>query len=168
MDTSSTSTLIGGALAIAGAVVSIYFTEWVKGRRLEKNLAWALHSEISSICAILRKRNYVSEFRSLAQDAQAGIENSRRNVKAAREYFLIYKSNASQIGLLKQPLPSRIVAFYVQGTAILEDIDALSSGFHDDKKLAELAEYFEELANLIYDLLRQGDELTQTISSEYS
>jgi hypothetical protein len=162
------STLIGGFLAILGGLISVYFTERIKGKKAERNLAWAFHGEIGSLCKIIRIREFPETFRKLAEDAKDGRDTGRRCIKADSEYFHVFKNSVTHIGILVHGLPEQIVSFYVQATAILEDLHSLSSGFHDDKPLDALVYYYEDIADLLQDLLKQGDEILHAIERKYS
>tara|TARA_R110001592_G_scaffold345725_2_gene637775 strand:+ start:684 stop:1205 length:522 start_codon:yes stop_codon:yes gene_type:complete len=162
------STIAGGLLAIAGGVSSTYFIEKWKNKRLETNLAWAFYGEVNSICQIVRKKEYVANFKECGEDLRNGKEVNRQAVKADNEYFHIFKTNASNIGMLSHSLPVKLVSFYAYGTSALEDISALSTGFHNDKSNEAIAEYFDSIGEMFYQLLSKGDEIVQIIEHRYS
>lgn len=162
------STALGGILGLAGGIGGSYYIEKWKNDRFSKNIAWAFYGEISSICELIRHREYVEFFKDLSNELNKGSEVNRKAMKADNEYFNIYKSNANNIGVLAPGLPEKIVSFYTYGTAVLEDIHSLSSGYHDDKSNESMSEYFEGISQMFYDILKRGDEIVQVIERQYS
>jgi len=162
------STALGGVIGLVGGIGGSYFIEKWKNDRFSKNIAWAFYSEISSICKLIRHRQYVESFREFSISLSKGEELNRKAMKADNEYFNIYKSNANHIGVLLPGLPEKIVSFYTHGTAVLEDIHSLSSGYHDDKSKESMSKYFASISNMFYEILKQGDEIVQAIERKYS
>jgi hypothetical protein len=148
--------LIGGLLAAGGGVTAQWVTHYLNDRRTRRAVAGAFAGEIGAICSIIRRRKYLEhaqQFLSLVQQSQQPL---RIMVMITQEYFTIYHSNSSAIGLLPAPLAMDIAKFYTQLKALMEEVRP------DTPMPADVATAIDRLTdqiNLLSETLRTGEGL---------
>jgi hypothetical protein len=77
-------------------------------------------------------------------------------VRVSKAYFPVTESSLENIGMLPADLPLLIPKFLTLAKAALEDIEAIDAGYWNDRESDELAESYEELAQVLEAALTAG------------
>jgi hypothetical protein len=168
LDSGSMQVLIGvvlGGLITAGSTL---FFEWYRDRRDSQRLAQAFRGEIKALQAIVEKRQYIEQLRNIIGFISAEGRSLNLVIRVRREYFRVYETNIDKIGLLKNPLPEQIAAFYVRANAILEDLNALDEGLWQDRPPEQQIKFYSELLALFEETMRDGSVIIEVIDEKYS
>src|SRR5664279_1382159 len=137
--------LIGGFLSIIGGIVSNYFLEYRKQSTESRRLAYAFHGEIQALLQIAEKRKYIQGISQIVEAMERFGQRQFVHIHVRREYLGVFKSNTSNIGLLKNPLPESITRFYVQSNSVLEDLESYRDGSWENFDLASLISSYKEI-----------------------
>lgn len=116
------SVLAGGAIGIIGGIAGPLCLEHNKRKAERSNLLSAIVSEIIALIEITERRKYVANLSALIAHSKATNTKPSFQFSVRRDPFPVYTANLSRIGILPEPLPSQIATFYLQSSAILEDI----------------------------------------------
>jgi len=153
-------------IALAGVVVgggvtflSQYLLQRTEQQHLARRVACGLAGEIGALLEIAERRHYVSALRDMAQSTQP----LRPSIRATRNYFKVFGANADKVGLLGGDLPERVAAFYVRGSAILEDFDAISAPEFVTWTLEEQRQYYTATADLLEETVALGKEAVERL-----
>lgn len=161
------SSFVGGIIAVSGNTILSAVHENRKNRFIARNLAGAISGEISNICHLFRVRDFLKETRRMVNEMEEDGFPRILRVKIAQNYFKVYEANLSQFGVLRKDLPNKIAKFYGICSAILEDINASYNGDYDEYPTAVMISLYGELNGLIKEVLALGDDIFQTIETEY-
>src|SRR5580704_441696 len=116
--------LFGAFLATAGG-----FWQVQHARNQErKSLKAALAAEIRAILSVIEQRHYVAGLEGFI----ASIDPQRNDlfqIRIARDYDVVFRSNCSKIGLLPPDIAERIVQFYFLISSAIEDIKLLADAY---------------------------------------
>jgi hypothetical protein len=113
--------LFGAFLATAGGFWQAQHAHNVE----RKSLRAAFAAEIRAILSIVERRDYIAGLeRFIASiDAQPNV---LFQVRIAKEYDIVFRSNCDKIGLLPAELAKRVVQFYYLISSAIEDIKLLA------------------------------------------
>jgi hypothetical protein len=166
------STALGGFLAVGGGLVSTWFHARVARDAESRQLAMALKGEISAIVEIATARDYAKALEAAIRYIEEKNEPFIIGVSVRREYDVVYRQNASRIGLLKGDLPTRVAVVYTKVSAILEDFVLLYEARHDparqqDFDVGYCLEIYRELHALIVSTLDQARDVICRIDRAY-
>lgn len=119
---SITSVLIGAAISLVTSLLTAYVTVTHSQRLKTRTLAAALSAEIRSILDLAETRDYLGGMDQLiATSESTGIPESFVLVMR-HNYFQVYQSNLSDIGMLPPDAAARVVQFYATCYSFLEDV----------------------------------------------
>ncbi|WP_413614738.1 hypothetical protein MRB56_12585 [Halomonas cupida] len=142
-------TVIPSVLGFFVASVSLAAMYFCEQYHKKKNLKAALLVELNSIASTIRFRGYVEHLR-----AQAGSnEYSCFRVNVPDDYFIIYKSNVGDIGLLDRDDAEEIVEIYHLLESVVMDVTKGGvlyeggSGYHE--ALVQCVQLLEKAFNKI-------------------
>ena len=109
--------LAGAATAIAAVLIPIC----VQRHQEKRSIRAALAGEVRAILAIVERRDYLAGLeRHIASiDAQ---HNNLFQVRIARDYDIVFRSNCDKIGLLPADLSESVVRFYYLVSSAVEDV----------------------------------------------
>lgn len=147
--------IIGGAIN----VVSTYCLEGRKQKAESRRLALAFQGEISALLGIIKRRRYVEICQAVIEEMERTQEKIPITVHVRREYFLVFKTNVGNIGLLECPLPQLIAQFYVQANSVLEDMESHRDGTMDEMDVTYLIEITKEMRALLEETVNVGEEI---------
>jgi hypothetical protein len=154
--------VIGGGLTILGDLAQ---EMWRDSRRAEQ-LSHAIAGEVGAIIEVVEKRQYVENIKAYAQLAHAGQAEFMR-VRVTKDYFPVTQSSLEHIGMLPAELPLLIPKFLTLANAALEDLEALAAGDWNECKVDELAESYDELAEVLEAALTAGRSLVIVVAMIY-
>src|SRR4030095_11837491 len=99
-----TATLIAAVVGFfSGASVALIQVQYQR-RQERKSLKAALAAEIRAILSIVERRDYIADLEKFI----ASIEpNKLYQVRIARDYDIVFRSNCNKIGLLRADLSER-------------------------------------------------------------
>lgn len=152
-------TLIGGLLTFLGGLIGNYFIQRSQRNAELNNLASAFYGEISSILAIVKRRNYVESMTYVLENVEADEAPEFTYYRGQNEKFRIYESNVSKIGLLPAPIPEKLISFYTLAEVIHDDLGNLNSFLSDKPAIDNIKDYLKDLISLIENLSETGKEL---------
>lgn len=152
-------------LAALVTLTAVFYKHYLDQREKKTQIAKAFKGEIEALCSILRLRQYSEHFDSIAKDLRNGEPIPQKTLKADLEYLHVYKANAQSIGLLKNDAPRIVASFYIYTTALLEDINAISTGYFDGKDPKNLADFYTEAAEVVRKVLKAGDEASEELNA---
>ncbi|MFI5180278.1 MAG: hypothetical protein ACHQPI_02680 [Thermoanaerobaculia bacterium] len=115
--------IVGGGISFLGSVVGSVLLRWYERQQQAKSLAGAFYGEIAGVVYAFGKGENVEFIKSLAA-AQGPVAF---HIGFRKDYFVIYPACAKDVGLLKDPLPRMIVAFYTQCFSLLDNLEAMKS-----------------------------------------
>lgn len=116
------ATLAGGVLGAGGAIASQWLAHYLNDGRTRRAIAGAFAGEIGAVCSIIRYRKYLEHAKQALEYVRQSQQPFRLKMIVKQEYFSIYHSNSSAIGLLPARLAMDIAKFYTQAKALLEDV----------------------------------------------
>ncbi|MGB3088282.1 MAG: hypothetical protein WBC53_11285 [Phycisphaerae bacterium] len=111
------SVLVGGLLVMA----THWLIYYLNNRRTRRATAGAFAGEIGAICSIMRHHRYLEDAQSLLEEVCRSGQPLRAVMYSTQEYFVIYHSNSSAIGLLPAPLALKVARFYTQVKSLMDD-----------------------------------------------
>lgn len=114
--------LVGGLLAGGGAIAAQWLTHHLNDRRTRRAIAGAFAGEIGAICSIIRRRKYLEGGQQLLEGIRRSQQPYRIVVCITQEYFSIYHSNSSAIGVLPASSAMNVAKFYTQVKSLMEDV----------------------------------------------
>jgi hypothetical protein len=113
--------LFGAFLATVGG-----FWQVQHARNQErKSLKAALAAEIRATLSIIKQRHYIAGLERFI----ASIDHQRNDlfqIRIARDYDVVFRSNSNKIGLLPPDIAERVVQFYFLISSAIEDIKLLA------------------------------------------
>lgn len=168
LDSDALAVLLGvvlGGLVTAGSTL---FFEWYKDSRDSRRLAQAFRGEIKALQTIVEKRRYIDLLREIVATISSTQQPENIVIRVRRDYFKVYNANVERIGLLKNPLPEQIAAFYVKCNSILDDLHALDDGLWHDKPPEQQIEFYSNLLDLFEETMRDATAIANTIDEKYS
>lgn len=160
--------LLGGILSIAGGLLSNLFIECRRAKSARRNLALAFAGEISAIVEIVNTRQYIPNLRNAITYMEETGEIYPLHISVNRDYFNVYVSNVSNIGILGGRLPRMIATFYTQGNSVLEDINSLSNDALGESDVSFHIEAYKELLKLFESTIVVGHKIVCEIEKTYS
>ena len=160
--------LIGGSLSIIGGFVSSYLLECRKQATESKRIALAFRGEIQALLKIAVSRKYVQGIEQIIEAMERSGQELFVHIHVRRDYFGVYKSNVSNIGLLKNRLPELVARFYVQSNSVLEDLESYRDGSWASADVMSLIDSHKELKALLVDTELLGTEIVKEIDKLYS
>ena len=160
--------LVGGVLAIIGGLVSNLFVEWRRNVVESKRLAYAFKGELQALSSIARKRRYTEIINYYIAEMEKTRQPLFVNIQVRREYFNVFNSNVSKLGLLKNPLPELLATFYVQSNSILEDLQSYREGTWANASVESIIGSKKELLSLMEDTYALAEVIVKQIDKLYS
>jgi hypothetical protein len=117
-----TATLIAAVVGFfSGASVALIQVQYQRSQE-RKSLKAALAAEIRAILSIVEGRDYIADLEKFIASIDA---NDLYQVRIARDYDIVFRSNCNKIGLLPADLSERVVRFYYLIASAIEDIRLL-------------------------------------------
>ena len=150
------STLLGGALAITGGVAAQVTQYYLNERRTRRAVAGALAGEISAICSIARRHDYLGGMREILDQVHKSGRPDRPRISVSQDYLQIYRSNAGSIGLLPPEITEDVVVFYTHVKSLIEDVLPTALNPPDAASAERL---LQDQIDLLEDTLSLGDDL---------
>ena len=145
----------------------IYFAEWRKDVKTSRRIAYAFRGEIQALQAIVTTRDYVGLIENTIKTMELSRQLQFVNIQVRREYFHVFKNNINNIGSLKNPLPELISRYYIQVSAIPEDLESYRDGTWKSANVGLLIDSAKELAKLIAETSSLGKEIVTEIGIHY-
>lgn len=156
--------VIGGSLVTAGNE----FREWRKGKRESRRLAYAFKAELNALKEIGDNRRYIEHLTAIAKTGRRPNDGSNvLTIREGREFFPIYRNNLAKIGLLKNPLPEKIVKYYAQATSVIEEIKSMSEGCWLNISDDTMSSHLEDIVSLMQNTRSLGSDIVQEIDRLY-
>jgi len=129
-----------------------------------RNLSSAFAGEISALLNIIEKRSLVALINNaIVQTKEGTVTFPDFSVKG--NYFNVYYSSISNLGLLPAPLPGQIATFYTYLMSVVEDLNWMTevdkSKITKEKALAEMIPLIETLTEAIC----RGKDIIKQIKS---
>ena len=159
-------------LAGAGVTfVAALLPHWWQRRQKKKSIRAALAAEVRAISAIVAYRDYVDGL----QRHIASIEREQHihlyQVRIARDYDIVFRSNCDKIGLLPADLSESVVRFYYLVSSAVVDLRLLNEANVDFKlrfpyrlDAAEGSLFFhQQLLALSRQIVTEGNALAQRL-----
>ena len=177
--TASTWTILAtGFVAIASGVVGYFLQDWNRRRHESRNIASAFAGEISALMELIKTRRFVEEIRefvSQLKDAvakgQAAVPTTQLyTIPITKKYFSVFENNVKRIGVLQQPLPEQIVAFYMHAFSIVDQLGSMM----EVRKTISLAnteralQAYTGLLNMFEQTTALADQLLKDLKEDYS
>lgn len=160
--------LVSVFATILGGTLAFWFSRLFYRTQVEqetRNLEGAFAGEISAILGIAQQRHYIQHLQQTIQWVQQNNQPAHFGFSANEEYFSVYKANASRLGLLPDPLPEHIAAFYTHAFSILEDVRRMAvPGFRFQTAQESLAA-LQNLLALFQANQARGNQIIQAISA---
>jgi hypothetical protein len=126
--------ILVGFLAGAGvAFVAALLPYWSQRRREKKSFRAALAAEVRAISAIVAYRDYVDGLQRHIASIEREQHTHLYQVRIARDYDIVFRSNCDKIGLLPADLSENVVQFYYLVSSAVEDIRLLNEANVDFK-----------------------------------
>jgi len=150
-----------------GGLLSYLFTIDVNRRYRNqegKNVASAFAGEISAILESAKHREYVRGLQLLIDHVEQTGQPVSLGLNAQHDYFVVYKANATRLGMLRDPLPRLISGFYTHTFLMLEDARELSSPGFKFENAQDCIARLSELLALFQANERMGEEVLTAIS----
>jgi len=165
--------VVGGCLAISGAVVATWLGKFLEHKFQERQLARAICGELSAICRIVSLRGYVAAFRNQATLIQHTGQTQLFSVKVVQEYCGIYKANTSKVGNLAGNLPKEVSIIYTQIFSVFEDFSSLNSLVENpdhnmDVSPDTMIRRYTAIADLVEDSHARAIQVCLDIDKKYS
>ena len=160
--------VVGGLIAITGGFLSTTVLERRRLRQESRNLAFAFRGEITAILELIRERNYLERFQQVIEQIEQSGESFYMPFHIRFKYDLVYSSNVSKIGLLKEPLHEQIPLFYTRLTSILEEMVNLGEGVYSQLEQEILLRIYRDTRRAIQLTVTQGEEILASITDLYS
>mgnify|MGYP001591233823 CR=1 FL=1 len=168
LDSGAIQVLLGVVLGGFITAGSTLFFELYKDARESRRLARALRGEIKALQTIIKKRQYIDLLRNIVATISSTQKPINIVIRVRRDYFKVYEANVERIGMLKNPLPEQIAAFYVKGNSIVEDLNALDDGLWHDKPAEYQIKFYSNLLDLFEETMRDADMIIETVDKKYS
>jgi len=156
------SSLVGGLLVAAPTLWQTYNSN----RRKTANIASAFRGEVSAILTLYQRKEYLSLHKKrLRAWKKSGDEVSFPSDYEERTRNRIYQSNAAQIGLLPDPVPSKIATFYTLLDAVQKSLSKMSGGALESKSRDAKLAYYRDFISTMDEMLDLAEELERELSS---
>lgn len=155
---------------IIGGAISYLNTARLETRKQEtesRRLALAFQGEIQALIGIIDRRKYLVTIQWFIDQMEKTDKRYNFHLHIRRNYFLVYQNNVSNIGLLPCSLPGLIAQFYVQASAVLEDIESLRDGTLDEVNLPDFISNMKTLHSLLKDTVLIGEKIIEKTESLY-
>ena len=159
---------LGGCIGVAGSIVSNWFLESYRRKRLKESSALAFRGEVSSLLILINRRDYINHLRSVKEYIVENRELVNFNFYAEREYFFVYKNYINKIGLFSNPLPYKITKFYTLASALLEDVERLNDQGLPTNNVDHAIRYYGEMISFMEEIVTTGQDVVEIIDSKYS
>lgn len=150
---------------VGGFVVflSTYVLWKIQKDEEKKAITSAMLTEIAATLELIKARDYVAEMRRILAQIESGqIPGSNFEVIVPDDHSLIYKQNASKIGLLPDHVRDRVVLFHQILEGIICDVKPGGHIARDNVGKEE----FEELIDMCERLITIGNELKSQSGSD--
>jgi len=155
------SALLGGLLV---ALPSIWAT--VRADRQRRwNVASAFRGEIGSVLHLYETRGYLAFHQDrLATWMSNDVPVTFPKDFDERQYDRIYDTLASDIGALPEPVPERLVTFYMLLDAVHEDLGKMSRGVFDEQSRASKLAFYQHFVDMMEEMLMAGKAAHDTLA----
>ena len=167
--------IVAGLFTLIGVLLGSFLggiVQWHQEKKRrdheEKSLALSFKGGIAGLLSILRERQYVERLREIVASFKRSNSFSLVKIQAKKDYTILYNSNASKIGILKEGIPELIAIFYTQVNGIMEDFEVMGT---NDNLITPVASYIariEELIALLEKTEEIGDKIINKINEHYS
>ena len=146
---------LGGLFGLLASWIPIAWRESRRRKHDAQSIRASLVAEISAMAEIIRGRGYVKELRAAADEA-ADCQAFTFSVKVPADYFIVYKSNTSKLGLLDAHDAARIVYLYQLVESVVQDVTPggiLAEGLGGPEAFQEAVAFLERALELADDLV---------------
>jgi len=161
-----------GFLTGAGVTfVVALLPHWWQRRQEKKSIRAALAAEVRAISAIVGYRDYLDGLQRHIVSIEREQHTNLYQVRIARDYDIVFKSNCDKIGLLPADLSDSVVRFYYLVSSAVEDVRLLNEANVDFKlrlpyrlDTAEGSLFFhQQLLALSRQIVTEGDALAEEL-----
>ena len=161
------SVIVGGIIAIGGGFIQ----RFCERRRDQKSLRAGLRAEIQAILDVVKRRDYVANLSSFIENIRDRSTNFFE-VRIAKDYNIVFKSNCDKLGLLPSQTAARTVRFYYQVSSIIEDLVLLQDAgvspslqirYGLNTQRGNLA-FHEQMLKLSVETIALGNDLTHELA----
>lgn len=164
--------LVGGTVSFIGAAGITWWTSHLKQKHDSRQLAKAFKGEITALVHITQLRDYAGGLRKLAQWCKENNAVGNFSVASREEYRIIYKANASNIGILHGALPEQIAILYTQTASLQEDFKTLDEIYTGTRRASfntplDAASKFIAMADLIDETFAMASVTLKEIDRVY-
>jgi hypothetical protein len=90
-------------------------------------------------------------------------QTSLTSFRTSRSHFNVYEQNVGKIGLLKAPLPEKIVCFYTLVFSVLEDFEDIGKGRYRNSAVLKASNQLKELRDILEEGILLGNEIRTLI-----
>jgi len=161
-----------GFLAGAGVTfVAALLPHWWQRRQEKKSIRAALAAEVRAISAIVAYRDYLDGLQRHIASIEREQHTHLYQVRIARDYDIVFRSNCDKIGLLPADLSGSVVRFYYLVSSAVEDVRLFNEANVDFKlrlpyrlDTAEGSLFFhQQLLALSRQIVTEGDALAEEL-----
>jgi hypothetical protein len=149
--------IVGGVIGLLGGLASQALALWIEGRRSRRSIAGALGGEISALCAIARRRQYLEGAELLLLQVRQRLVLGRLRIGMAADYMVVFNAHAASLGRLPPDLATDVVRFYTQAKSLLEDVRPDAP---DPLTAPEAEDQLEQTIELLKDTLDLGERVS--------
>lgn len=111
--------VLGAFLATAGGFAAKFYSYWQERRSLRS----AFVGELRAILAVVERQRLIQSLEGQISDMKKSGNISIYTSRVAMSYNAIYLANARNIGILRTPLPERLVSVYNLMAATIETLE---------------------------------------------
>jgi hypothetical protein len=159
--------IVGGLVATLGGILTTVTLDSLRRRHESARLAFALKGEIAALLQQIRERGYDDRLTQVMNQIQASGQPFFMPFRLRFRYDRVYDKNVDKIGILKNPLPERIPAFYTRLASIMEDLASLGDGTYAALDLPALLRIYSDLSRLVKLTISEGEQIINTIDQLY-
>ena len=140
----------------------------VDRRREAESVLTAIASEVNSICRLIRVQGYRETFGEMCSQIEAGTWDGRTAIiEVKQNYFAVFESLSSKIGLLKPVDVNHIVHFYAYCRSAIDSTrpDGIMAGeVSTGERVSQIRHLY-----LVFDaILSLGDAISQKPKQDVS
>ena len=121
------SALLGGALAIAGAIGAQWALDAHRRRAERRGLAGAFAGELAALFSAMQQRRWRDRIDDLIAETERTGKVPGVVFSVRHHYFRVFDANAGRLGVLDPPLPEMLAHHYIYSKMFLETGWAVSS-----------------------------------------
>lgn len=146
---------LGGLFGLLASWIPIAWRESRRRKHDAQTIRASLVAEISAMTEIIRGRRYVEALTAAAAEVKKE-QTVKFSVNVPADYFIVYKSNTSRMGLLDAHDAARIVYLYQLLESVVQDVTPggiLAEGLGGPEAFQEAVAFLERALEIADDLV---------------